>query len=98
MSGMGLALYHSRRAAHADSLTTRGFGEGSQIVSGYGQPGYFVSDTDHPRGADHIVLALEWNGSLEELDLYAYNRHQWPPHGNAYREWHIPGERLNRCI
>ena len=95
--GNGLLLYHSRRAIHADELTKADFGQGSQIVPGVGRSGYFVSDTSYPRGADHVVIAIVWNGSEEELDRYAYNRHQWPPHGNPYREWHVPGDRLNRC-
>lgn len=92
-----MRLYHSRRAIFASSLVSTGFGAGSQIVEGYGARGYFVSDTSQPRGQDHIVLAIDWDGTDEELDQYAYNRHQWRPHGNPYREWHIPGPRLNRC-
>jgi hypothetical protein len=97
VNGNGLDPLPLAALDHADALTKLGFGEGSQVVLGYGRPGYFVSDTSHPRETDHVVLAIEWDGSDEELDQYAYNRHQWPPHGNPYREWLIPGDRLNHC-
>ena len=76
--GRQLVLYHSRRAIHAHALTNSGFGTGSQIVPGHGQPGYFLSDTSHRRGTDHSVIAIDWDRSEQELEPYAYNRFRWP--------------------
>ena len=84
---MRVTLYHSTRPERAELIVRDGFVAGDQ----------FVSDTPLPRRYGDLVLVLEWNGTPEELATYEYNKHQWRPHGNDYREWRISGERLNQC-
>ena len=72
-------------------------GERALYPGGLERRGQFVSDSLYPRVAGHVVFEIDWDGTPEELEGYAYNVRVWPPHGNAYREWQVPGERLNRC-
>lgn len=59
--------------------------------------GQFLSDTPLPRKPTDVVIEVDWDGTDEELATFVYNATVWPPHGNDYREWHVPGTRLNRC-
>lgn len=82
-----MRLYHSTRPDNARAILRDGFLDGDQ----------FVSDTRLPRKSGDSVLAIDWNGTAQELAGYAYNKRVWPPNGNDYREWRVSGERLNQC-
>jgi len=72
-------------------------GEIALYPGGVERRGQFVSDTPLPRKPTDVVIEMDWDGTEEELASYVYNRRVWPPHGNDYREWHVPGSRLNPC-
>jgi len=72
-------------------------GEIALYPGGVERRGQFVSDTPLPRKPIDVVIETDWDGTDEELASYAYNTRVWPPHGKDYREWHVPGSRLNRC-
>ena len=71
-------------------------GEIALYPGGVERRGQFVSDTPLRRKPTDEVIEMDWDGTDEELAIYAYNTRVWPPHGNDYREWHVPGSRLNR--
>ena len=83
-----ILIYHCTSPSEAQSILDDGFFDDEQSVS------------DLPvclRPAPHAVIAIEWNGTWEDLHVYKWNVGQWPPHGNWYREWRVPGDRLNVC-
>jgi hypothetical protein len=83
-------LYHETARENVASILRDGFHDGGGDPSG-------VSVADEPPGfrSDWALLAIEAELSGEELDRFAYNKHQWPPNGNRYREWRVPAKRLN---
>lgn len=72
-------------------------GEIALYPGGVERRGQFVSDTPLPRKPTDVVIEMDWDGTDEDLASYVYNTRVWPPHGNDYREWYVPGSRLNRC-
>ena len=93
-----MRLYHETPQENVPSILRDGFGDGgTDPGSSGGTSGVFVAD-ERPRfRSDWAVLIIEADLSDEELEAYAHNRRVWPPHGNSYREWCVPAERLNRC-
>jgi hypothetical protein len=84
-------LYHKTARANVASILHDGFRQDDDAL----RPGVSVAD-EPPGYAGLVLIVIEADVSVEELDGYAYNRHQWPPNGNPYREWRVPAWRLNQ--
>lgn len=87
-----MKLFHEAPREDAGAILRDGFSELADAL----RPGISVADVPPRLGRNRVLLEIATDLSHADLLPYAYNQHQWPPSGNAYREWRIPAELLNR--